>query len=184
MQLMACHQAWRKRAERIWLPSSSEWYSPLVEVIQAIYAWSIRQLFNLPQGLGIADTKTWIPRMVGSQSMVLTTLVCHSIWWHMKQVQPTGPPQPSVLIGLSLDLKKKRSAHDIAIYWWRYTPLVEVNQAFIAWSFRQLPFQLERGQMFEYKIGTWPGSHVNLNQKFINTVTVPKVNNPLDSIRG
>ena len=107
------------------LCEESLWYTPLVEVNQAILAWSIRQREIWSQAYTVSQTNNKHKNFTQSitSEKFLNNILLHDCVWQIFTLS---------LSGLSLGLKKQ-----ILCEWslW-YTPLVEVNQAILAWSIR------------------------------------------------
>ena len=103
----------------------SLWYTPLVEVNQAILAWSIRQREIWSQAYTVSQTNNKHKKFTQSSTYEksLNNILIHDCVWQIFTQS---------LSSLSLGLKKQ-----ILCEWslW-YTPLVEVNQAILAWSIR------------------------------------------------
>ena len=107
------------------LCEESLWYKPLVEVNQAILAWSIRQSEIWSQAYTVSQTKNKHKEFTQSSTSekCLNNILLHDWVWQIFTLS---------LSSLSSGLKKQ-----VLCEWslW-YTPLVEVNQAILAWSIR------------------------------------------------
>ena len=98
---------------------------PLVEVNQAKYAWSFRQGNNLPILHPSPKYRTQPLISIGIERKQKCNIHKHGrLFFHQLQ---------KCFSGLSLVLKKRR----FQLAYHQILPLVEVNQAIDAWSFRQ-----------------------------------------------